>query len=442
MVRAGAWALTGALLLAGLSGCARGHGTDCDALQGYRGARSHTVELLAPASQVNSLAASMQPFKDCTGIDVNVVAPSNGTSVDGDVQDRVAGARQLPDLALVGHPGFRWLTARRDVLAPAAPTVASQLQENFAGGWNRLMSVREAVYGVPVDLEMKSLVWYSPGSLRARNVSVPSTWPELLSATSALATSGLPAGTKPWCDGFASAGNAGWPGTDWIESLVLQNAGADVFDKWVDHRIPFNDPHVLAAVGQVSSVLRNAQYTNGGLGGPAGIAQTPYADSGRPLLTGECYLHRAGSGIPWPEGTRIRPDGDVWVFPLPAGTDPGPVLGYGDIAVTFNGQPWTQALQTYFAGTAFARARARAVGSTGWASANRNVDDDAFATALDAQVSAWLRRDDVEFRYDGSDDMPNKIAYGVFWKQVQEWIAQPDRSDRAMLDAVEAAWPR
>ncbi len=33
----------------------------------------------------------------------------------------------------------------------------------------------------------------------------------------------------------------GWPGTDWIEDLVLRNAGPDVYDQWVKNEIPFTD---------------------------------------------------------------------------------------------------------------------------------------------------------------------------------------------------------
>ena len=54
-------------------------------------------------------------------------------------------------------------------------------------------------------------------------------------------------GTTPWCVGFESGPGTGWPGTDWIEDLVLRMWGPDVYDQWTSHKIPFNDERIVAA---------------------------------------------------------------------------------------------------------------------------------------------------------------------------------------------------
>ena len=46
----------------------------------------------------------------------------------------------------------------------------------------------------------------------------------------------------PWCVGAESGGATGWVLTDWIEDIMLRTAGPDVYDQWVAHEIPFNDP--------------------------------------------------------------------------------------------------------------------------------------------------------------------------------------------------------
>ena len=43
------------------------------------------------------------------------------------------------------------------------------------------------------------------------------------------------------------AGRHGWPATDWMEDIMLRTAGPDVYDQWVKHEIPFNDPAVVTA---------------------------------------------------------------------------------------------------------------------------------------------------------------------------------------------------
>ncbi|MGO2741802.1 MAG: carbohydrate ABC transporter substrate-binding protein, partial [Cellulosimicrobium funkei] len=44
------------------------------------------------------------------------------------------------------------------------------------------------------------------------------------------------------------------------------------------------------------------------------------------------------------------------------------------------------------------------------------------------------------FRFDGSDMMPAAVGAGSFWSEMTEWIAS-DKSDQAVLDAIEASWP-
>ena len=38
----------------------------------------------------------------------------------------------------------------------------------------------------------------------------------------------------------------GWVLTDWLEDVMLREVGPDVYDQWVNHEIPFNDPKVIA----------------------------------------------------------------------------------------------------------------------------------------------------------------------------------------------------
>ncbi|MER7484443.1 ABC transporter substrate-binding protein [Streptomyces sp. NPDC126497] len=66
------------------------------------------------------------------------------------------------------------------------------------------------VYWVPVKADLKSIVWYREGEQPG--------------------TSPAPLGR--WCVGMGDDGASGWPGTDWIEDLVLQREGPEVYEKW------------------------------------------------------------------------------------------------------------------------------------------------------------------------------------------------------------------
>ena len=101
---------------------------------------------------------------------------------------------------------------------------------------------------------------------------------------------------------------------------MLRTAGAETYDKWVNHEIPFNDPAVATALAEVGKILKNHKFVNGGYGDVKTIASTSFQDAGQPVLDGTCYMHRQASfyAANWPEGTEVGRGGEVWAFYLPS----------------------------------------------------------------------------------------------------------------------------
>ena len=102
-------------------------------------------------------------------------------------------------------------------------------------------------YGLPTNINLKSMVWYPKDDFDAAGYEVPETWDDLI----ALSDQIVEDGSTPWCVGFESGGDTGWPATDWMEDIMLRTAGPEVYDQWVAHEIPFNDPAVKAAAETV-----------------------------------------------------------------------------------------------------------------------------------------------------------------------------------------------
>ncbi|QEU88250.1 ABC transporter substrate-binding protein [Streptomyces viridosporus] len=80
----------------------------------------------------------------------------------------------------------------------------------YGAPWKSTGSPSEHVYWVPVKADLKSIVWYRKGHR----------------------PDDAPAPMRSWCIGMGDDGASGWPGTDWIEDLVLQRAGPKVYEKW------------------------------------------------------------------------------------------------------------------------------------------------------------------------------------------------------------------
>src|SRR4029079_11279331 len=78
-------------------------------------------------------------------------------------------------------------------------------------------------YGIPTNVNLKSMIWYPKAAFDAAGYTVPTTWDQLLALSDKIKQDG---GT-PWCVGFESGGATGWPATDWMEDIMLPTAGKD-----------------------------------------------------------------------------------------------------------------------------------------------------------------------------------------------------------------------
>ena len=80
--------------------------------------------------------------------------------------------------------------------------------------------------GAFVKSTLKGLLWYNPASLRT---GTPHSFDELVGMARVVTKGPM----KTWCVGLESAESSGWPGTDWIESFLLRDAGLETYDAWV-----------------------------------------------------------------------------------------------------------------------------------------------------------------------------------------------------------------
>ena len=182
-----------------------------------------------------------------------------------------------------------------------------------------------------------------PGGLRGEGLQGPRDARRL----KALSDQIVKDGGTPWCAGIESGVATGWPITDWFEDFMLRLNGPEVYDQWVQHTIPFNDPKVKAVADAVGSYLKNPDYL-GGENNVKAIATTKFQDGGVPITTGDCYMHRQASfySALFPEGTTVGPPGSdsqisYFYLPVAKAGDPKVMLGAGDILAAGTDKPET-----------------------------------------------------------------------------------------------------
>ena len=346
-----------------------------------------------------------------------------------------------PAIAYVPQPGLlRTLVQDTDQVVPAPEGVAANVDEFWGEDWKAYGTVDDTFYAAPLGANVKSFVWYSPSVFEENGYEIPETWDDLVALSDQMVDDGI----KPWCAGIESGEATGWTTTDWLEDVVLRDAGPDAYDDWVNHEIPFDDPAIVGALDRVGGILKNPDYVNGGIGDVTSIATTSFQEGGLPVLDGECGMHRQASfyAAQWPEGTDVSEDGDVFAFYLPTTNDDNgrPVLGGGEFVAAFSDAPEVQAFQTYLSSDTWANEKAKATPNGGWVSANTGLDIANLVSPIDQLSAETFQDPEAVFRFDGSDQMPGAVGAGSFWSEMTSWITGDDTE--TVLANIEESWPQ
>jgi alpha-glucoside transport system substrate-binding protein len=411
--------------------------TDCAAYKSYGDLKGKTVSVYASivTPEDQNYIDSYKPFEKCTGATIKY---EGDKSFETQVLVR-AKAGNPPDIAIVPQPGLLKQLVATGKAKEAPAEVAANVDKFWGKDWKGYATIDGKFYGAPSGANVKSLVWYSPSQFKDGGYTVPTTLDELKTLSDKMVADKK----KPWCAGISSGEATGWPVTDWMEDMMLRLYGPDVYDKWVNHEIPFNGPESTAALDAVGQYLKNPAYVNGGLGDVKSIATTTFQDGGLPILDGTCEMHRQASfyAANWPEGTKVAQDGDVFAFYLP-GKDATskPVLGGGEFNLAFSDRPEVKAFQTWLSTDTWANAKVAATPGGGWISANKGMDVTKLKSPIDQLAAQLLQDPKTVFRFDGSDQMPAAVGSNAFWKQATAWITGQDT--KTTVDNIEAAWPK
>ncbi|WP_432830493.1 ABC transporter substrate-binding protein [Dactylosporangium sp. CA-092794] len=432
LVGVAALALAASACGSGDSGSSKADQPECAPFAQYKVAKKKTVSVYATIrdAEADKLTQSWKEFEDCTNIKIEY---EGSGEFETQIKVRADGG-QPPDIAVFPQPGLLASFAKKGQLKELPAPVKANLDKNWSKDWAKYATVDGKVYGVPMGANVKSLVWYSPSLFKEKGYTVPKTWDEMIALSDKIADSGI----KAWCAGIESGDATGWPATDWIEDIVLRDQGPDVYDQWVDHTIPFNDPKIYSAAERAASILKNPKY----VGNPKTIVTTSFQEAGLPVKDKKCGLHRQANfySNQWPKGTNVAEDGDVFAFYFPP-VDPSkgkPVLVGGEFVSAFSDREEVVKVQTYLASAEWANSKAK-LGD--WISANKNLDVSQVTGTIDKLSVQILQDPATVARFDGSDLMPAAVGSKSFWTGMTDWI-NGTKDTKATLDYIESTWPK
>jgi alpha-glucoside transport system substrate-binding protein len=292
-------------------------------------------------------------------------------------------------------------------------------------------------YGIPTNINLKSMVWYPKDDFDAAGYQVPATWDEMIALSDQIKADG---GT-PWCVGFESGSATGWPATDWMEDIMLATAGQDAYTSWVNHDIPFNDPAVQHAGELFGDVMFGDGYV---LGGAENTPSVAFGDAPAPMFDDPpgCWLHRQASFITafFPKDAEAGVDYDWFSFPQ---IDQQGTLFAGELAVVFSNRPEIVDFLERFMGEDVQCQMGSEPGSSR-ISPNVNVGPDCYPNPILADASEVLTgalAGGAAAGFDASDQMPPEVGSGSFWTEMVGYLEDGPQSLQEHLQAVEESWP-
>jgi alpha-glucoside transport system substrate-binding protein len=371
-----------------------------------------------PKSEEFAFRSVLKPFTDATGVAINYTSTRDINAV---LTTGVASGN-LPDIAGLPGPGKVIELAGQGVLKPLEDVIDVPAYIADTPGASALQ-VNGKQYAEFFKGSIKGLIWYDPKIYKG---GVPTSWDDLQAkATAALA--GLP-NTKEWCIGLQSGpGSDGWPGTDWIEDLVLRQSGPTVYDSWVAGKQKWTSPEIKSAWTEFGKAVSSAY------GDPTSIDGTNFGDTGNQLFKtppGCLFTHQASFITSFfDKGTKgIKAGTDYDFFPMPDlnPANAGAVTGGGDLLGMFNDTPQAKALMKYLI-TPEAQAIWPKLG--GAISGSKAVSPDVYPDDISKKSAAALSSAKV-FRFDASDAMPVAMS-DAFLKGILDFV-----KDQSKLDAI------
>lgn len=387
-----------------------------------------------------------QPVVDAIQEQVTKAAKEEGITVKVERVDAIdkliktsIASGDTPDIALLPQPGVVASVVELGAAFPLDDVLdTDQLESDMVAGALDAGVVDDKLYALLTSMNVKSLLFYPKKAFEAAGYEEPQSLDEL----TALADQIKADGGTPWCLTMESGDATGWVATDWFEDLVMRFGGADYYNDWVSHEVPFND----ATVKEAGEYFEGVFATEGNVyGGREAITATAFGDAARPMFDEggpSCWLLKQGSFFVGqdflPENIYAAVDEELGVagFPPAEAGGENPVLGGGDLAVLLSDDDASKKAINLLAS---ADVGLTAAPVSSFISPFKTFDTSVYPSETTKEI-AQVAYDSTAFLFDGSDAMPAAVGAGTFWREMTNWINGDTDLDTA-LQNIEESWP-
>ncbi|PZF82122.1 ABC transporter substrate-binding protein [Jiangella anatolica] len=364
--------------------------------------------------ELDAFLSVVAPFEEATGVAVRYEGTRDFAAV---LQTRIDGGNP-PDLVATPAIGEMAALAEQGALVDLHTVVddavltanypASMLETGTAGG---------ALFGFYNTVNLGGLIWYDPK--RYDGPTEPASWDELQDWARQKAADG----ETPWCVGLESGAASGWPAADFIDEILLRQAGPEFHRAWRDGAEPWTSPQVAQAYETYGEMIADGMV----YGGTTTVLSTDFSQAANPMFAPEpgCYLLQQATFM----GSMITdafpdlvPGEDLDFFPVPdlSPEHPGIRSISGEILGMITETPQSAALTRYLASTE----AGTLIAATGrWLSPNVTVPADAYEDPFLRRANEVLT--EAEATYPLGNSLMPQPEVDAFWQSGLAFAQNP-----------------
>ena len=366
--------------------------------------------------ELDAFNKMVEPFEQASGIEVQY----EGTRDLPTLLTTRLEAGNPPDIVAVSGPGMMMdLADDGDLINLENVYNMNYIREDFDEKWVDLATYNDGMYALAFAADVKSLVWYNPNVFEEYGYEVPETWEEMDQLAQQMQEDGI----SPWAIGLESGAASGWPGTDWIEDIMLRTTDPETYDQWVAHDIPWTDERIKNAFEIFGKYTKDPNMV---YGGPTSVLSTNFGDAPNALFTDppRAGLHRQASFITSfikDNNPELKAGEDFDFFPLPPideeyGT---PALGAADMLSMLNDNQEARQFMKYMATPGAQSIWLSELGKLG---THNRINPNVYPDNITRKMAAFLNEAET-FRFDASDSMPASIGSGAFWQGILDYVS-------------------
>lgn len=193
----------------------------------------------------------LKSFKQQTGIQITYKSIGSDNLMQA-LKSRVSEEGKIKLMgAIVPQPSIIDVFLQQKAIKKVDSKTEKNLVDNYdMAFWKPLIERDNKIYGIPLGLHNKSIFWFNGNNVQRDTLtSIDSPYDLLNTEKQENDRDGLNFLSMPAGDG--------WPMTDFFELFYLSINGGEMYDRLMQHKIPYTDPSVAETLKVLKDVAEN-----------------------------------------------------------------------------------------------------------------------------------------------------------------------------------------